>query len=325
MSNGGASSAGGASSTGGSSGSGPGSGGSGSAGGAAGTASGGSGTGGSMLGTGGRAGSGGSASGTGGMGGSTAGADAGVSGGTLPCNIQTLLATRCGSCHGAMPSGGAPRSLVTYADLTKADLANASMTEAQTALARMQNAGSPMPPAPAAPATASEIAALQTWISAGYPSGSCGGDAGPPPAPDPLNASPTCTSKATWNGGTEGSPLMEPGQACIACHSRGEGPRFTIAGTLYPTGHEPNNCNGVNGGGMKVVVTDSKGATVTLTPNGAGNFYSNTGLTPPMRAKVVNGSGVERVMSATLTTGDCNSCHTQSGANSAPGRITIPM
>jgi hypothetical protein len=44
-----------------------------------------------------------------------------------------------------------------------------------------------------------------------------------------------------------------------------------------------------------------------------------------MHAKVVNGSGVERVMSATLTTGDCNSCHTQSGADSAPGRITIPM
>jgi hypothetical protein len=214
---------------------------------------------------------------------------------------------------------------VTYSDLTKPGIANASMTEAQTALARMQSTTSPMPPAPAAAATANEIADLQAWISAGYPSGSCGGDAGPPPAPDPLNASPTCTSKATWNGGTNGSPLMEPGQACISCHSRGEGPRFTIAGTLYPTGHEPDNCNGVNGGGMKVVVTDSKGATVTLTPNGAGNFYSNTGLTAPMHAKVVNGSGVERVMSTALTTGDCNSCHTQSGANSAPGRITVPL
>jgi hypothetical protein len=278
-----------------------------------------------MSGAGGATGSGGSGGSMTGTGGSSALTDAGVAGGTLPCNIQTLLATRCDSCHGAMPSGGAPRSLVTYGDLTKPDISNASMTEAQIALARMQSTTSPMPPAPAAAATATEIAALQTWISAGYPSGSCGGDAGPPPAPDPLNASPTCTSKTTWNGGTEGSSVMEPGQACISCHSRGEGPRFTIAGTLYPTGHEPNNCNGVNGGGMKVVVTDSKGATVTMTPNGAGNFYSNTGLTPPMHAKVVNGSGVERVMSATLATGDCNSCHTQSGGSSAPGRITVPM
>ena len=284
-----------------------------------------SGAGGSTSGAGGATSSGGSSGSMTGTGGSSALTDAGVAGGTLPCNIQTLLATRCDSCHGAMPSGGAPRSLVTYGDLTKPDISNASMTEAQIALARMQSTTSPMPPAPAAAATATEIAALQTWISAGYPSGSCGGDAGPPPAPDPLNASPTCTSKTTWNGGTEGSSVMEPGQACISCHSRGEGPRFTIAGTLYPTGHEPNNCNGVNGGGMKVVVTDSKGATVTMTPNGAGNFYSNTGLTPPMHAKVVNGSGVERVMSATLATGDCNSCHTQSGGSSAPGRITVPM
>jgi uncharacterized membrane protein len=260
-----------------------------------------------------------------GSGGSSGGSDAGVAGGVLPCDVQTLLANRCDSCHGSTPAGGAPRSLVTYSNLTLADPANTSMTEAQVALQRMQNTASPMPPSPASPATSAEVTALQNWINAGYPSGpGCTGDAGTV-GPDPLNASPTCTSKVTWNGG-EGSSTMDPGQACISCHSRsGEAPKFVIAGTLYPTGHEPNNCYGTSGNtGARVVVTGSNGTSVTLTPNSSGNFYTSTGLAGPYKAKVVDSAGKERVMVSTAPNGDCNSCHTQSGTNSAPGRITLP-
>jgi len=285
---------------------------------------GGGGTGGTP-GNGGSSGAGGSSqTGSGGTGGA---GDAGVPNGTLPCAVQTLLVSRCDSCHGATPASGAPRSLVTYADLTKPDPANTAMTEAQVALARMQSTTSPMPPAPASAATAAEIATLQNWISGGYSSGSCGGDAGPPPN-DPLNAPATCTSNKTYGGGTDGGGSMYPGRACINCHgsSGGEAPKFVIAGTLYPTGHEPDSCNGVNGtNGAKVVVTGSNGTSITLTPNSAGNFYSSTALSPPYQAKVVNAAGVERVMSSTASTGDCNSCHTQTGANGAPGRITMPM
>jgi hypothetical protein len=280
-------------------------------------------------GTGGTSGSGGGAGAGGstqvGSGGTSGTVDAGVPGGSLPCNIQTLLVNRCDSCHGAILAAGVPRSLVTYADLTKPDLVNTSLTEAQVALLRMQSTTSPMPPAPAAAATSAEIAAMQTWINSSYPLGSCG-DAGAPP-PDPLNAPPTCTSQTTWTEGTNGSSFMEPGQACISCHTatRGEAPIFAIAGTLYPTGHEPNNCNGANGtSGAHVVVSGSNGTSITLIPNAAGNFYSSTFLSGPYAAKVVNGSGVERVMVSTTSTGDCNSCHTQIGANSAPGRITLP-
>jgi hypothetical protein len=201
------------------------------------------------------------------------------------------------------------------------------MTEAQVAVQRMQSTTSPMPPAPASPATSSEITTLVNWINSGYPSGSCGGDAGAPPN-DPLNAPPTCTSNTTWKNGTNGSSSMEPGQACISCHAKsgGEAPTFVIAGTLYPTGHEPDNCNGTNGStsGAKVVVAGSNGNSVTLTPNSAGNFSSSTSLPGPYKAKVINGAGLERVMSSTASTGDCNSCHTQNGANGAPGRITLP-
>lgn len=43
----------------------------------------------------------------------------------------------------------------------------------------------------------------------------------------------------------------------------------------------------------------------------------------PFRAKVVAG-GKERAMGREQSTGDCNSCHTEQGANGAPGRIMLP-
>jgi hypothetical protein len=43
----------------------------------------------------------------------------------------------------------------------------------------------------------------------------------------------------------------------------------------------------------------------------------------PFRAKVTY-MGRERDMAAGQTSGDCNACHTQSGAMSAPGRIILP-
>lgn len=153
-----------------------------------------------------------------------------------------------------------------------------------------------------------------------------GVDAGTPP-PDPFAVAPTCTSKKTWTGGTEGSGSMQPGVACINCHnsSGGEAPRFTIAGTLYPTAHEPNQCNGVNGttAGAKVVITDANQKVVTLTPNGVGNFYYTGAVALPFRAKVTDTNG-ERDMVAAQTSGDCNACHTQNGTMSAPGRIILP-
>jgi hypothetical protein len=231
-------------------------------------------------------------------------------------------------------------SLVTYANLTAPARSDPSKTVAQMAVTRMQSTTSPMPPVPGTPATAAEIAAVSSWIAAGYPTGSCGGGAGGSGGggssgaggsgaggaggSDPFGSAPTCTSGAYWQGG-EGSAVMNPGLACIGCHDGGgEAPRFTIAGTVYPTAHEYDRCNGVNGAnGTQVIVTDSGGHTITLTPNSVGNFYYTGAITTPVHAKVTY-MGRERVMSAAQTTGNCNNCHTQNGANSAPGRILLP-
>jgi hypothetical protein len=99
---------------------------------------------------------------------------------------------------------------------------------------------------------------------------------------------------------------------------------------VYPSAHEPDTCDGVNApdGGVEapdaeVVVTGSDGTTISLSINAAGNFFTTYSLSAPFTAKVVNGD-LERAMTETTTDGDCNSCHTESGDNGAPGRITLP-
>src|SRR6185295_2615175 len=133
--------------------------------------------------------------------------------------------------------------------------------------------------------------------------------------------------------GNTGSPVMHPGLPCIACHARSgddvaisrrhgdEAPVFRVAGTVFPTGHEPDDCNGATT--AVVEVTDATGAVTRLPVNAAGNFFSTAALPAPIHV-AVSANGKRRAMSASPPTGDCNSCHTQDGANLAPGRIALP-
>jgi hypothetical protein len=162
----------------------------------------------------------------------------------------------------------------------------------------------------------------------GGPSADSAADAGQPPDTT-TDGGVTCTSGTTST--VEQGATMAPGDTCITCHSRREGPSFFVAGTVYPTAHEPKLCNGKSG--IDVVITDSAGNVFTLTTNTAGNFACGSrarqgfpacaAFTPPYSAKVVS-NGVERAMGAHQAAGDCNTCHTESGANGAPGRIMAP-
>ena len=204
--------------------------------------------------------------------------------------------------------------LVTYDDLLAPGMGGVPI--AQRALVRMTTAAMPMPPAPAEPVAASEIATFQAWVDASLPPGTCAAD-------DPLDAGPTCTSGRYWTGGNEGSQSMHPGDACIACHAANAGaPVFAIAGTVFPTGHEPDDCDG-DSGSATVVITDANGATYALTANAVGNFYTTSPVAFPIRANVL-ANGEAREMANPQTSGDCNACHTPTGANMAPGRITLP-
>ena len=175
-----------------------------------------------------------------------------------------------------------------------------------------------------------EVASTSGGSSATNPGNRGGGDAGASadaatsPLPDPFAAAPTCTSGTTWTKGNHGSPEMNPGRACLACHATMNGPDLTIAGTVYPTAHEPDLCYGADGSNdVRVVITGADGQTTTLTPVPSGNFHLDTRVMMPFTAKVTY-QGRERAMSVAQTSGDCNGCHTQAGANGAPGRITLP-
>ncbi len=133
----------------------------------------------------------------------------------------------------------------------------------------------------------------------------------------------TCVSDSYWTGGNSESPRMHPGMDCIACHtSEGEGPRFTVAGTVFTEYDEPDDCNGVED--VVVEVTDATGAVWTESTNSAGNFYfRDDEVVFPITAKVIDGD-VERAMLGAVGTGACASCHSSSGASGAPGRVIAP-
>jgi hypothetical protein len=161
--------------------------------------------------------------------------------------------------------------------------------------------------------------------------GSVGDDGGD----EAASTASVCTSGMMWTHGTLGSSSMRPGDTCITCHSMSGGgaPTFYVAGTVYPTEHEPTLCNGI--AGATIVVTDAKNQTFTLTSNSVGNFACGpvarngfpacANFTYPFTAKTVNKTtGATNAMIDPQKTGDCNSCHTEHGLNNAPGRIEAP-
>jgi MYXO-CTERM domain-containing protein len=132
--------------------------------------------------------------------------------------------------------------------------------------------------------------------------------------------SDVCSGGLAWTGGDKGSANMHPGSACVDCHAANGGPHFTIAGTIYPS-KAPDDCLGSTDASIEITGADGK--LLTITANEAGNFYTELAVKTPYQVKVVSG-GKSKIMGSAQTSGDCNSCHTEAGANAAPGRVTLP-
>jgi mono/diheme cytochrome c family protein len=248
----------------------------------------------------------------------------------LPCDVQAVLENRCLACHGGQMTGVPP--MLNYDDMMAKSKVDPTKTLAQLSLDRMKSTTSPMPPPPAVKPDPDEIQTFADWVAAGTPKGAVCTDP-PPPAPDAGTltdggdaggAALKCTSGKTWAGNNTGSPLMRPGFACNACHQVQGGPNLRIAGTVYPSLHELNNCDGKGPPpALSVIITDKVGKVTTLPVNAAGNFYTQVKILPPYKAKVTDGV-TTRAMTGSVTAGDCNSCHSEVGANGAPGRVMAP-
>jgi len=252
--------------------------------------------------------------------------------------VQGVIENRCIACHGAT----APPPLLKYEDLIAKSEKDPAKSRAEVSVELMKS--KLMPPAPAVAPEDDEIAAFENWVKAGAPKNatSCttvpGQDGGTPttdaggaaPKPDagPPAGDGGCTSGRFWTDGNEGSPLMHPGAACNACHQQAGGPNLRIAGTVFPTLRDPNDCVGsAPPPQMTVTITDSRRPnprTITLDVNAAGNFQSRERLTLPIKAVIREGNKTGE-MRGSVNSGDCNSCHTSTGQNGAPGRILAPQ
>ena len=169
----------------------------------------------------------------------------------------------------------------------------------------------------------------------------CG--ATPPIAPGYAGAAPTdgCTSGQLWTGGTSESELMNPGYACRSCHlgnnfqgqnpsgSSERGKAYFFMGTAYGEVRQADLCAaaGVPADAVVEILDMNDVVQATLPINAAGNFRSTkttAGFTLPYKARV-KANGKTNAMASSQMDGDCNTCHTATGANAAPGRIFFPL
>lgn len=242
----------------------------------------------------------------------------------VPCDVARVLGEHCTVCHTRPLAGDAPFPLVTYAELTEELIpGQPSSSIAPIVAAQMQSGAMPPGPAPHVPSADAQIVA--DWVSAGAPpsTASC-------PPTSPYEGTSTCTSGATWTRADEASPLMHPGGACLDCHARSAmppSPVGTLAGTVYASVHEPDDCNGAPGSTadpIVITVRGHDGQMVQATVNEAGNFYTTDPVALPIEWATVTYQGRTRAMASAQASADCNACHTEAGRSGAPGRIVLP-
>lgn len=125
----------------------------------------------------------------------------------------------------------------------------------------------------------------------------CGGGSSSPTAP-------TSGGSSTTAGSSSSTSSHNAGRDCTSCHS------FVVAGTAY-------KADGVTvNPGVTIKLTTGTGGTGTtlasLTADRSGNFYSTSSLAFGSGVYVsgVNASGGLTAMTAAITHGACNRCHT---------------
>jgi hypothetical protein len=253
--------------------------------------------------------------------------DAGVSAASgVPCDVSTLLAASCTTCHSDPPIAGSLAGLVTMADLKATAKEDSSKNEAQLSVARMQNAASPMPPGGLLPASA--VATLQNWITAGYPTGSCGGgtsggtDAGTTP---PATTGVVFTGAPAFSAQT-GPATHNSGLDCMSCHGvGGSGPQFEFGGTLYDGAGSP-----VVGAEVRFVYAN--GTSDSAYTSATGTFYQpGTTFVGAAHVGVRNATTSKEMVTAlqpgaqapAATGGACSACHC-AGASCTQPQVHLP-
>lgn len=95
----------------------------------------------------------------------------------LPCDVSTVVAKKCGTCHGKEPIGGAPMSLVTNTDFSREiksvrTLPGTMAKVSELVKKRINDAAMPMPPGELLPEA--DRAMLNAWLDNGHPAAAVG-------------------------------------------------------------------------------------------------------------------------------------------------------
>jgi hypothetical protein len=87
----------------------------------------------------------------------------------LPCDVDSLLKTRCRNCHSAPRLPNHPTPLMTYAELLQPSTSAPGLTYAQQAQQMIQTGMMP----PSGGLTATDVATFNAWLAQGAPPGEC--------------------------------------------------------------------------------------------------------------------------------------------------------
>lgn len=150
------------------------------------------------------------------------------------------------------------------------------------------------------------------------PFAACGGGV------DPVAANAVAGCEAASATALTPGATMLPGRACINCHKTGGQAAeriFSVAGTVY-AGFGDACDKGIAGATVEIL-NASGTVQLTLTTNAVGNFYSESPITLPLRARVKAAGKTTQEMSTPQQSGNCASCHAKPGISGAPGRIFI--
>lgn len=91
--------------------------------------------------------------------------------GTLPCDVDAVLAKNCRQCHSTSPQYGAPMPLVTYADLHAPAVSAPDRKVYELVKERIHDDVHPMPQPPNQRLSAADTATIDAWVASKAPAG----------------------------------------------------------------------------------------------------------------------------------------------------------
>ena len=176
--------------------------------------------------------------------------------------------------------------------------------------------------------TGATIRTSGTHQSSSLNCNSCHTSSGSNSAPGRISTTNSTISSTTTVTTTDPSSIRykshNQGVNCLNCHNGSNEDNFTLAGTIYTSVNATTANSSTVATNYTARVTLADGTQLIMgVARGNGNIYYDgaVGQTFTVEILDINGDVVNSSSTHALTSTSCNTCHTSSGTNGAPGRI----